>query len=88
VRAELSAYGHGLAEKPEIIALSKADALGPDDIEQQVTLLKRAAKQAPLVVSAVSGEGVADVLRALSKMIDQERHGTAVFNTAAAAWQP
>ena len=27
VRAELSAYGHGLADKPEIVALNKADAL-------------------------------------------------------------
>ena len=35
VRAELSAYGHGLAEKPEIVALSKADALSADEIKQQ-----------------------------------------------------
>ena len=27
VRAELLAYGHGLADKPEIVALNKADAL-------------------------------------------------------------
>ena len=33
VREELDAYGHGLAEKPEIVALSKADALDPDDAE-------------------------------------------------------
>src|ERR687889_764280 len=30
VRQELASYGHGLAEKPEIVALSKADALDPD----------------------------------------------------------
>ena len=29
VRHELEAYGHGLADKPEIVALSKADALTP-----------------------------------------------------------
>ena len=29
VRHELEAYGHGLADKPEIVALSKADALSP-----------------------------------------------------------
>ena len=30
VRRELEAYGHGLADKPEIVALSKADALDPE----------------------------------------------------------
>src|SRR5918999_3190089 len=29
VRAELAGYGHGLAEKPEILALNKADAMTP-----------------------------------------------------------
>src|ERR1700741_1684457 len=36
VRAELAAYGHGLTEKPEIVALSKADAMTADDIKQQL----------------------------------------------------
>ena len=34
VRAELEAYGHGLAEKPEIVALSKCDAADPDHLKQ------------------------------------------------------
>src|SRR6202142_298130 len=58
VRAELDAYGNGLADKPEIVALNKADALGDDEIRQQVARLKRAAKKTPLVVSGVSGKGV------------------------------
>src|SRR5271165_7559722 len=61
VRAEIAAYGNGLADKPEIVALSKADALSADDIKQQLARLKRAAKKQPLVVSAVSGDGVAEV---------------------------
>jgi GTP-binding protein len=88
VRAELSAYGQGLADKPEIVALSKADALSAADIKQQVARLKRAAKKPPLVVSAVSGEGVADVLRALLKVIEQARRSTAEPSVANAAWQP
>ena len=31
VRAELEAYGDELEEKPEIVALSKADAVTPRD---------------------------------------------------------
>ncbi len=88
VRAELAAYGHGLAEKPEIVALSKADALGSVEIKQQVAQLKRAAKRQPLVVSGVSGEGVPEVLRALLKVIDETRRGGAEPGIAAAAWHP
>src|ERR1700691_1747505 len=33
VRAELSAYGEGLAEKPEIVVLTKSDALSADAIK-------------------------------------------------------
>ena len=71
VRAELAAYGHDLAEKPEIVALSKADAMSDDDIKQQVARLKRAAKKTPLVISAVSGEGIPDALRAVLKVIEE-----------------
>src|SRR5436190_1817715 len=45
VRNELEAYGHGLTEKPEVVALSKADALTPEMLKAQLTKLKRAAKQ-------------------------------------------
>jgi GTP-binding protein len=88
VRAELAAYGHGLAEKPEIVALNKADALTRKQIEEQVAWIKRAAKQAPLVLSAVSGQGVEDVLRALWQVIDKTRRDTSTESTAGAAWQP
>src|SRR5205085_3565418 len=44
VPAELKAYGHGLAEKPEIVALNKADALSADQIQQQTASLRRVAK--------------------------------------------
>ena len=49
VRAELDAYGEGLADKPEIVALNKADALTPEELKQQVARLKRASKKTPLV---------------------------------------
>ena len=88
VREELSAYGHALSEKPEIVALTKADALDPAAIKQQVARLQRAAKKKPFVVSAVSGDGVADVLRAVLAVIEQTRHNTAEADTVSAAWHP
>jgi GTP-binding protein len=74
VREELSAYGGGLTEKPEIVALNKADALSAADIERQTKLLQQAAGRRPLVLSAVSGSGVVDVLRALFKIIETARY--------------
>src|SRR5262249_32692933 len=65
VRAELDAYGHDLADKQEIVALSKVDALTPEQVKEQAARLKRAAKKTPLVLSAHSGVGVPEALRAL-----------------------
>ena len=73
VRAELEAYGEGLADKPEIVALNKADALTPEQLKQQAARLKRAAKKTPLVISAATGAGVPEALRALLKVIGEAR---------------
>ncbi|MDQ6432520.1 GTPase ObgE [Mesorhizobium sp. LHD-90] len=73
VRAELAAYGNGLAEKPEIVVLSQADTLDPDTRKKKLAALKRAAGRAPLVISAVTGEGVEAALRALMAEIQSAR---------------
>jgi len=73
VRHEIEAYGHGLAEKPEIVALSKADALDEDTLKEQLRRLKKACKRTPLVVSSASGQGVQEVLQALLTIIDQTK---------------
>ncbi|MGH6770515.1 MAG: GTPase ObgE [Xanthobacteraceae bacterium] len=87
VRAELEAYGDGLSEKPEIVALNKADALTPEQLKQQVARLKRAAGKSPLVISAATGAGVPEVLRALAKIIDSAA-SAADRPKVAAGWQP
>ena len=90
VRAELAAYGHGLADKPEIVVLSKADALSAEASKRQLARLKRAAKRSPLLVSAVSGQGVADTLRALLNVIEKACGGVdaAGAGLARPAWSP
>jgi GTPase len=88
VRAELQAYGHDLTDKPEILALSKADALTPEQIARQVKSLKRAAKKTPLVLSAHSGKGVPEALRALLGVIDEAREKSAEPPKSEIAWQP
>jgi GTPase len=88
VRAELAAYGHGLAEKPEIVALNKADALTPAEIKQQSARLTRAAKRKPLVVSAATGDGVIAVLRALIDVIATAKTSVEHAPADEAVWRP
>jgi GTP-binding protein len=77
VRGELEAYGHGLSEKPEIVALSQADTVDADTRKKKIASLRRAAGRAPLVLSAVTGEGVEAVLRALMTEIAGAREADA-----------
>src|SRR4029077_3542609 len=88
VRAELEAYGQGLTDKPEIVALTKADALTPEAIKAQTAKLKKACKKTPLVISAQSGEGIKEALRTLFKIIDTARVGADPEQTKEEAWQP
>jgi GTP-binding protein len=88
VRGELSAYGHGLVDKPEIVALNKADALSKDDIARQCAHLRDAAGKTPAVISAVNGQGVTDVLWRLLAVIDAARAQAPEEGPAHAAWQP
>jgi GTP-binding protein len=73
VRGELEAYGHGLAEKPEIVALSQVDTLDQAARKKAVSALRKAAGREPLLVSAATGEGVEAVLRALMAAIGETR---------------
>jgi GTP-binding protein len=64
IRGELSAYGEGLEDKPELLALNKADALTPEERLAKAAELEAVAGRAPYMISGVSGEGVRDLLRA------------------------
>jgi GTP-binding protein len=86
VRDEIEAYGHGLAEKGEIVALSKADALDQDARAAQLARLGEASGQTPLLLSAASGEGVEAVTRRLADAVQVRPSGAEPAREA--AWQP
>jgi GTP-binding protein len=73
VRGELEAYGHGLADKPEIVALSQVDTIDADERRKKLAALKRACGAAPHLLSAATGEGVEAVLRALMAVVEEAR---------------
>lgn len=64
IRHELEAYGEGLGEKTEILALNKIDALTPEMREEKAAELEAVSGVKPYLVSGVSGEGVTELLRA------------------------
>ncbi len=69
VRDELSAYGGGLAEKPELIGLNKTDAMTPREASARAAALRKASGRPVMLLSGVSGQGVPEVLRALQNII-------------------
>jgi GTP-binding protein len=90
IRSELALYGHALAEKPEIVALSKIDALPKDEVAKRRKRIAAAAGQTPILLSAVSGEGVDTALRLIASAIDSavKPDPNAVPTEPAAAWRP
>ena len=73
IRGELEAYGHGLIDKPEIVALNKIDAIPKAAIAKKKAALEKACGHEVHLLSGVSGAGVDTVLRALAKEVQKRR---------------
>ena len=85
IRHELEAYGEGLADKPEVLALNKVDALDPQMRAERTAELAAAAGKTPLQVSGVAGEGVTALLRAALARIRPPEELAAATD---APWRP
>ena len=100
IRRELAAYGEGLDEKAEIVALSKVDAVDAETLKAQVERLKRAIRShgppiepgakrdKPLMLSTAAHDGVTDVLRATMAAIEVGKAEAAASLAAPEAWNP
>ncbi|MCC7280791.1 MAG: GTPase ObgE [Acetobacteraceae bacterium] len=77
VRAELAAYGDALAEKPELVALNKTDAMTPREIAARRAALERVSGKKVMLLSGATREGLDSVLRALSLAIRAARKAEA-----------
>jgi len=71
VRGELEAYGDVLAEKREVVALSKCDAIPEDELERIKRELAKACGSTPLVLSAATRVGMEGALRTIGRIIDE-----------------
>jgi GTP-binding protein len=73
IRKELEQYGEGLADKKEIIALNKIDALDEELVEMLSHELKQVTKSPIMPISGISGQGVDQLLRALLSNVEDVR---------------
>ncbi|NRA88470.1 MAG: GTPase Obg, partial [Rhizobiales bacterium] len=73
LRDELEKYADDLAQKPEVLVISKVDALSEDEIAEKIAQLEKVTNQKIYTMSAVAGINVPDVLRALLKIISEDQ---------------
>jgi GTP-binding protein len=73
VRHEIEAYGEGLVDKPEIIALNKIDALTPAEANRKRAALSRAIGKEVRLVSGVAGMGVRELVNDIAGMLRARR---------------
>ena len=92
IAEELKAYGEGLADKPQILALNKVDALDPETRAAKAAELEEASGVKPRLISGVSGEGVTDLLREAFGEVRKARQEEAEANADPAdepeGWTP
>jgi GTP-binding protein len=69
VRRELGAYGRGLADRPEVVALNKTDALTPEEAAMRRAAVQQAAGSEVVLTSGVAGTGVREVVGRLLTLL-------------------
>src|SRR5262249_56035493 len=73
VRYELENYGGDLAQKPELVALNKIDALTPAEANRKRAALARAIGKEVRLISGVSGAGVRELTNEIAAMLRERR---------------
>ncbi len=73
IRHELKEYNAGLEDKPEIIVLNKADALGDELAKDQAKTLSKAIGKDVQIISAVSGQNVKEILYKLGQAVTAKK---------------
>jgi len=83
VRDELDAYGAGLEDKDEVVALSKCDLVEPKLLAKRRKALEKACGKPVLLLSAATRDGIEPVLDRLVEAV-----GRARAPVKEAAWTP
>ena len=82
INKELETYNPGIAERPQVIAANKMDAIYEEDADEVLKGLREEFEPKGIKVfpiSAVSGQGLSELLYEVSKMLEQVGEDRTVF---------
>lgn len=82
IRRELVQHSAALVAKPEVIALTKIDAVPESTVKQQLEHLRRVAKSPIYPISAPAHLGILELLRRLAEMVEQQKAKQAPIDKA------
>ena len=71
IQHELQAYGRGLAQRPQILALNKVDAVDEETITAIAHQLETLSQTSVFLISAVTRAGLDELLQYIWSMLDQ-----------------
>ena len=71
IQHELQAYGRGLAQRPQILALNKVDAVDEETITAIAHQLETLSQTSVFLISAVTRTGLDELLQHIWSMLDQ-----------------
>lgn len=72
IQQELRAYGRGLASRPQIVAINKADAVDEETTSAIASELKLMSPSPIFLISAVSRQGLNELLQTIWTTIDRQ----------------
>ena len=70
IRDELAQHGHGLAERPEIVVVSKAELPNAAEVREQVAA---ESGREVFLISAVTGQGLNQLVRQIDGLLAEQR---------------
>src|SRR3954451_17940699 len=73
IRGELAQYDELLAHRPEIVVVSKAELPGAEELRQQ---LEEACGRDVLLISAVTGQGLNQLVHAIEGLLTAQKSAT------------
>jgi GTP-binding protein len=70
IRSELTQYSAPLAERPELLVMTKMDVTGAREAFERFT---HAVCREAMAISAVTGQGIPNLLHEIARLVEQER---------------
>lgn len=72
IRNELLSHDKLFKDKPEIIVINKIDSIKPNDLKEKIKLLKKISKKEVIAISGISGKGLDDLKKEISKIMSNK----------------